>query len=328
MSFHHRSLILVLGMHRSGTSLLTHLLHALGMELGDRLVPPGQDNPKGFFEHNDIVELNESIFRLFQLSSQDTIPFPDGWLEHPEMTSIKDKLSHIILSLAETSSCVGIKDPRIAKLLPLWLPLLDSLKITPKIVMALRHPLEVAKSMEERDTISIERALALWLDYNLAIIQHTHHLSRIIIPYDQLISDTEKLLHDIIIHSEVNFPIPLDNIARTIEGIIDPNLKHHHHDNPQQALVPEMVMWCYESLIRGEFSNDNAAGLASFIAMIRSPLLESIRTQHNGLYEWRNDRELLMIRNRYLENRIRELDFASNKRQGKLSGLKSFFKLS
>ena len=52
---------MVLGMHRSGTSAITKGLEVLGVNLGDNLLPPKDDNPKGFFEDRDLVNLNERV---------------------------------------------------------------------------------------------------------------------------------------------------------------------------------------------------------------------------------------------------------------------------
>ena len=56
-------LIVVLGMHRSGTSAITKSLELLGVGLGSELHPAGFDNPKGFWEDRDCLEINERLLK-------------------------------------------------------------------------------------------------------------------------------------------------------------------------------------------------------------------------------------------------------------------------
>ena len=51
-------IILVLAMHRSGSSLVTKSLECLGVELGDRAEWYGEDNVSGFWEDLDILAIN------------------------------------------------------------------------------------------------------------------------------------------------------------------------------------------------------------------------------------------------------------------------------
>ena len=73
--------LLVLGMHRSGTSALTRVLNLLGASLGDDLMPPGDDNPLGFWEHLGIVSVHEALLVALERRWDDPRPMPDDWLE-------------------------------------------------------------------------------------------------------------------------------------------------------------------------------------------------------------------------------------------------------
>jgi hypothetical protein len=60
--------ILVVGPHRSGSSLVAAALHSLGVNLGKQFIAPNEDNPKGFFEDEDIVRFNDRLLRSLNLS--------------------------------------------------------------------------------------------------------------------------------------------------------------------------------------------------------------------------------------------------------------------
>ena len=72
--------ILVAGMHRSGTSALTGALNVLGISLGQHLLAPGEDNPKGYWEHQSAVEIHERLLTALERRWDDVRPLPAGWL--------------------------------------------------------------------------------------------------------------------------------------------------------------------------------------------------------------------------------------------------------
>ncbi len=78
----HNTAVIVLGMHRSGTSALAGMLSMLGVQFGDSLMAPQADNSKGFWEHRDIVGLNDRILAAFDSSWDDVRPIPGQSLPH------------------------------------------------------------------------------------------------------------------------------------------------------------------------------------------------------------------------------------------------------
>src|SRR5262249_1740037 len=71
--------IVVLGMHRSGTSALAGMLHHLGVALGDELMPATADNPRGYWEHRDIVAINDRLMTELGRTWHDVRPLPPMW---------------------------------------------------------------------------------------------------------------------------------------------------------------------------------------------------------------------------------------------------------
>src|SRR5690242_7355330 len=80
--------VCILGMHRSGTSMITRLLNLCGLYLGreEVLNPPHlQDNPDGYWEHALFVSLNDEILASFG-GSWDAAPlFTPGWSQQPHL---------------------------------------------------------------------------------------------------------------------------------------------------------------------------------------------------------------------------------------------------
>jgi GT2 family glycosyltransferase len=179
--------ILVLGMHRSGTSALTGMLHHFGVALGGNLMPASPDNPRGYWEHADIVAAHEKIFAGLGSDWDDIRALPEGF-EHSEAAAEgRRKLTAILGRDFAGAALWGLKDPRLCRLMPLWSMLLDEKRIAPRYILAVRHPLDVAASLDARDGISPARALLLWLGHLLDAERATRGQRRAIVHYEELL---------------------------------------------------------------------------------------------------------------------------------------------
>ena len=96
MSVARRAAVVVLGMHRSGTSALTRVLNRLGVDIGNRLLPPFAGNESGFWEHRDIIETHESLLAELGSSWDDVRPLPEDWWNFAAIAPHRQKLIDII----------------------------------------------------------------------------------------------------------------------------------------------------------------------------------------------------------------------------------------
>lgn len=191
-------LIVVLGMHRSGTSAITRGLQVMGVELGDNLMPPIEDNnPKGFWEDLDIFALNVEMLSaiendwccLKQVSERDIeVLHEKGYFERSiELLRQKVEGGHIF----------GIKDPRISKLLPFWKAVFNYCQFDVSYVIALRHPLSVASSLAKRDDLEIEYSYLLWLGHVISSLTNSGVCNRVLVDYDRLMQSPDHELERI-----------------------------------------------------------------------------------------------------------------------------------
>ena len=65
-----RQAILVLGMHRSGTSAVTRIINLLGADLPGNLMSPKDENPEGYWESQELMRLHDQILSLGEHASQ------------------------------------------------------------------------------------------------------------------------------------------------------------------------------------------------------------------------------------------------------------------
>ena len=102
--------LVILGMHRSGTSAFSGLLNILGINLGSNYLNPSQDNPKGFFENFNISQLNEKILKSLNSSWDDVFPLPKNWWEKEELNAYKKEIIEVIKKEFITEGIYGIKE--------------------------------------------------------------------------------------------------------------------------------------------------------------------------------------------------------------------------
>ena len=168
--------VLILGMHRSGTSLLSSLVEALGISLGDRLIQGDMHNPAGYFEDRDCVDIHDRMLAALGQpwnGEKGMLPFPAGWWRDPAMQPLVAELEAWIDTRPSSGEQVwALKDPRTTRFLPLWQELLQKRGITPRYLLAVRDPAEVVASVVRRDSVPAECVYRTWLRYNMEALLH------------------------------------------------------------------------------------------------------------------------------------------------------------
>lgn len=175
--------IVVVGMHRAGTSAIAKSLESIGIDLGERLIEGRSENRKGFFEDRRIVNLNEEI--LFDLESRwENVFLPAVSEELAEKYSAR--AGEIIDTLSAANGDFGFKDPRVTRLFPFWKKVLMQRGFGPFLVMANRHPASVARSLANRDYYPNNYSLILWLCYQASALEILLEEEGFIVDYDRL----------------------------------------------------------------------------------------------------------------------------------------------
>jgi hypothetical protein len=155
--------VVVLGMHRSGTSAVAGLLHLAGVPLPDErfLVGRGRFNPNGFFEIQPLNLVNESLLRAFGGDWSAPPALEPGWTGDARVRATVRKGRKIFSAIMPVDAWLW-KDPRLCLTLPLWR---DIAGPPPAVFLVLRNPLEVAGSLVARNGFSPQLSLALWERY-------------------------------------------------------------------------------------------------------------------------------------------------------------------
>jgi GT2 family glycosyltransferase len=178
-------------MHRSGTSMIAHLLNICGLDLGppERLLAPQGDNPLGFFENAEFLRINDALLAHFGGSWRNPPVLADGWEQDFSLAPLFQEARNLVDSFSQSPRW-GWKDPRTTILIPFWKSLIPDLRF----VICVRNPLEVAQSLGNRDGFSIEEGSNLWDFYMHSAIKDTGNASRVLTFYeDYFINSLEEI---------------------------------------------------------------------------------------------------------------------------------------
>jgi len=237
--------VFVTGMHRSGTSMVARLLNLCGLYLGpeERILPPKADNPAGFWENLDVYAINDVILQKLG-GGWDFLPpgAGAGWEQKSELDALRERAKGIIKVLSGHDPW-GWKDPRFCFTLPFWQSLLSE----SRVIICLRHPLEVAGSLMRRNGHSRALGLHLWLEHNQRLLDQTRPEQRIVTHYDSYFTGPQEELRRVV--DWLGWTIPEQTISQACESI-SRNLRHHRIPGGQGRPVdmPTEVTRLYHTL--------------------------------------------------------------------------------
>jgi hypothetical protein len=216
--------LLVLGMHRSGTSATAGALQRLGVRLGDRLVPAAADNPGGYFEHADAVAANEQLLDALDRSWDDVRALPAGWMKTVAAAEARERIRVDALAGLAGPGAWALKDPRLCRLLPLWRATLDAAGMRAACLLVLRHPDEVAASLRARDGLPDTIAHVLWLRYMLEAATASAGAPRVVLSYARLLEHPAAALREAVAQLGIELA-PADDAD--LRAFVRPDARHH-----------------------------------------------------------------------------------------------------
>src|SRR5215813_7385324 len=241
-----RRIVLVLGMHRSGTSLCSHLLSALGVDMADNIAGPGnasvtQDNPRGHWERWEIVEFHDRILGLFNrdyLGRFHDFALPVAWWADPRVAQIRHEMVAFLESRMG-DGYFGFKDPRTVRLMPVWHQIFNELKLAPKLVLCLRNPVQVARSLCARDSLDPANGEYRWLAYMIDFYRYTSNFECCAVEYEDWFDNPAANIEKLRKFLDLPWQQSEADLALLLSDLIDPTARHddfeHHEAN--QPLV-------------------------------------------------------------------------------------------
>ncbi|MFO7640199.1 MAG: hypothetical protein R6X17_02730, partial [Candidatus Competibacteraceae bacterium] len=273
--------LLVLGMHRSGTSPLTRLISLLGADLPSRLMPPAKNNNEtGFWESVDLWQLHDELLASIDMAWDSPLPLDEAWFDSSAAQGYRWRLLDYLRRDFADSDLFVIKDPRICRLFPLWRQVLADFQTQPGVVIPLRNPLEIAASLEARDEFVPAKSLLLWLRHMLDSERFTRDLPRFFVTYEQLLRDWRSVATHMADTLEIHWPRHIHHAQLEIDEFLSSGRRHHAESDEslqRQGWVADWVRQAYGALRLMADGRDDEAGRA-MLDRIHRELIQADQT--------------------------------------------------
>jgi hypothetical protein len=211
--------VAVVGMHRSGTSMVAKLLKQAGLNLGAEtdLMPPAAENPEGFYEHLEFVRLNDEVLNVAG-AGWDCPPATGFNWNDEALDPYREWARQLAAPLQEWLPW-GWKDPRTSLTLPFWRGAFGPLQT----VAVVRNPLEVVTSLHRRNAFSTALGLTLWQIYAERILQDTSPDERLVTHYDSYFLEPDREIARVL-HF---LGLDRDHDLQELKAAAIPALRHH-----------------------------------------------------------------------------------------------------
>jgi hypothetical protein len=249
--FPQKRLVVVLGMHRSGTSAITRSLSVMDVSLGNNLIPPVElNNAKGFWEDVEINAINNQMLLALGTDWYRLAPIEQDDIELLNKKGYLIGAVTLLCQKTEGVTVLGLKDPRIIKLLPFWQKVIEKCKLNPSYVITLRHPLSVVKSLAQRDGLDARHGYLLWMGHVIASLSGTNGCDRVLVDYDCLMQSPEFEVNRIA--KSLDFKVDPMELQVYQAEFLDENLRHTAFsldDLMFDKACPQLVLEIYKVLL-------------------------------------------------------------------------------
>lgn len=335
-----KQVIIVLGMHRSGTSAVTRGLKVFGVDVGKDLLPPAEDNTKGFWEHRGINQLNMELLDRLGVMWSSLRPELLEDAEHRGaeqrelLDSYKETAKNVLAEHIRQNTIFGFKDPRVCRLLPFWQEVCAALDVQDKYVICLRHPMSVAASLEKRNAFRRAQSYVMWIEHLLPAVDLTKDKPRVVVDYDLLLQNPAREIERM---GKALDLTPLeDELALFSKDFLDPGMNHAVYGPEDLQGDPEAVYPLkefYESMLqvaRDALSLDDRnfqRRCKRYAAKLREygPLLEVADVYQGAKYHQENETiRIVGERDKHIEgldNHINALEINNHRYQERVEQL-------
>lgn len=244
--------VIILGMHRSGTSLLGGLMNKMGLQTGpsNLLIQPAEDNPKGFFERVDVVLQDDALM------ARQGVHYSHNTYKYNALTGLKHALTEMedpdskwfnegkrgLAFLNNPQSYPWmLKDPRLCITLRTWLPLLN---FVPAVLFTYRHPMDVALSMNKRgfEHFKVNKGLRIWYSYNKRAVEQSDDLCRIVTSHRKVMKQPDVELARIYqeLH-DCGVAAPKMPSSADIAAFVDSSLQHGRSSLTKESICEQDI---------------------------------------------------------------------------------------
>ncbi|MER9327581.1 glycosyltransferase [Mesorhizobium sp. M0488] len=239
-----RTCIMVLGMHRSGTSALTRAISLLGAELPKNMLGANPTNPAGHWEPLRLVDLHDRMLAEAGSRWDDWRSFDQADLGSARLRFYKAEIARLLDEEYGSAPFFVLKEPRISRFVPLYAEILERMKVDVRYVLTQRNPLAVIASLEKRDGFTFGFSTLLWLRYALEAEHATRGKPRVFVSYEAMLenwrADIEKIANSL----RLEWPQSISKKTHTtLSAHFSTDHQHHVASADLLDADPRVVEW-------------------------------------------------------------------------------------
>ena len=282
--------LLVLGMHRSGTSALARVLDLCGANIGVRIIDRSAGNEAGHWEDAFAVETHEQLLAAYGANWDTPLCLPSGWEGGEPARDAEARVASYLAGNRSSHPLWAVKDPRLCLFARLWIEAAREAGQALGAVLVLRHPMEVAASLAARDGIGEGRALLLWLEYTLAAVAAAEGLPNAVIGYESLLGDWRGSVDRLRSLPGGDRLRAAGEVSTAVDAFLDRGMRHHESrdDRPLPDVIAKAWSRLSACLRDGTIPRGTATALQADFAPVREilrPVIEEARVGERRLWE-------------------------------------------
>lgn len=246
-----RTCLLVLGMHRSGTSALTRVLSLMGASLPKHILGAGKSNETGHWEPQKLVDPHDRLLAEVGSAWHDCQALNLTQVPFQRRQALAAETIELLRSEYADAPLILVEDPRVCRFASLFFDTLASVGVETCAVLPIRNPLEVAASLVQRDGMLQADAALLWLRHVLDAEAATRALPRAILSYSVLLADWKKSIRRLTERLEIKWPYTIEDIDEQVARFLAPLQRHHPRSDAdilQDPVMRGLVADAYHAL--------------------------------------------------------------------------------
>jgi len=277
----------IVGVHRSGTSAASQIAGVLGADLGPRegMIPAYPSNPHGHWENASLVDINREILRRLGGHWDSPPPLPSGWQDSRGLDDLRERASDLVAELFLRSPAV-FKDPRSSLLLPFWRTVTD----IDGVVLVVRDPTQVARSLHERNEHDLEHGAMLWVVHTVIAWVDSENPS--VFAFEDLVAEPDRTASALARALGLPEPSP-----ETLTGV-----RHSLHPIPRESVTATGGPWMdLATVLHGMITTDRGG-----FATVATALADAWRKKWTRDVEARALQDQLAVATEVLEAAMEE----------------------
>lgn len=276
LAAHKKTAVVVLGMHRAGTSVLAGVLGHLGCDLPESAMPRNAAHEEKRFDSRSIYQLNKEILTSAGSDWSDWQEFNPGWHRSAKAGEFLDRAQDILANEFGTSRLFVLKDPQICRYAPFWFDVLKAFDCQSAVICIHRNPADVAASLNRHDGLEPALGILIWLRYVLDAEASSRGMLRYFTSYDRFTRNWGQVAFDAQSVLGLAWPRMSAQVQTEVEDFLSGKAGHLTEDAQKVIKNPVLSKWVRDTYRILEKWAESGEDQEDY------PLLDLIRTEFNS----------------------------------------------